>query len=162
MFKKILLILISIPAFFLCEFFFYNMVNENFVPDLLLLSVIFFTFFFGIRYGVSAAVLAGVMKDSFNIGFFGFHILGFVVCALVTVSLRKIIYYSHSWHNRMFFVLIICLINFFIQMILTAMFDQPAILESLKFIFIPGALSTVLISSIFFKQLKKCALKFFV
>lgn len=162
MFKKILLIIIALLLLFLSEFLFYNIFNGVFAPDLLLLAIIFFTLVYGIRYGIFTAVLAGIFKDSFNVGFFGFHILGFVVCAYMTISLRKVVYYSHSWFVRKMFVLIIFSINFLIHAIAHVMFDQLQILHAIKHIYIPGAISTVLISSILFKQLRKCALKFFV
>jgi rod shape-determining protein MreD len=79
--RKIGLVTLFVFLFFLAEFFLFNMAGRWFLPNMLLLSIIYFNLAFGIRYSILAAVLAGTLKDSFGAGIFGLNIFVFVVCA---------------------------------------------------------------------------------
>lgn len=160
--RKIILLPICILVFFLAEFFLFNMAGRVLMPNLLLLAIIYFNLAFGIRYSVYAAVLAGVLKDSFGADIFGVYTLSFVVCAYMTTVLKKYLHYVASRGSRLLLVFFIILVNIAIHFVLRAIFTEIDFVSTLKFVFVPEIVTTLLVTSIVFAELKKCVSKLFV
>ena len=160
--RKIILVPVCVLIFFLAEFFIFNMAGRMFMPNLLLLAVIYFNLAFGIRYGIFTAVLAGILKDSFSTGAFGLNIFSFVLCAYMTTVLKKYFHYVASRRSRLLLVFFITVINILVHSCLQAMFGKIDAAQVFKFIFIPEVLMTLIAASFVFTELKKCVSKLFV
>jgi rod shape-determining protein MreD len=160
--RKIIFVLTCVLAFFLAEFFLFNMAGRMFMPNLLLLAVIYFNLAFGIRYSILAAVMAGGLKDSFSIGIFGLNIFSFVFCAYMTTVLKRYLHYVASRRSRLLLVFFITVINISIHFLLQSRFGNMDVLQALKFVFIPEILTTLVVTSFIFTELKKCVSKLFV
>ncbi|MBN1869978.1 MAG: rod shape-determining protein MreD [Candidatus Omnitrophica bacterium] len=160
--RKIILVPVCVLIFFLAEFFLYNMVGRIFVPDLLLLAIIYFNLAFGIRYSIYAAVLAGIMKGSFSTDMFGFHIFSFVLCAYVTTVLKRYLHYVASHRSRLLLVFLIILTNLLIQLLLRSIVGEIDPIQCFKFVFVPEILMTLVVTSFIFAELKKCVSRLFV
>src|SRR3989338_6900085 len=75
------LVLVGIAlVLFLAEFIFVNFFTTAFKPNLLILLIIFVDLHWGSRWGIFAAALSGILKDSFAGGFFGMHTFAFILC----------------------------------------------------------------------------------
>jgi len=157
--RKAGFIIFSVFIFFLIEFFLFNLVGRVFMPNLLLLIIIFFVLFWGVRYGLLAAVWGGLLKDSFSIGTFGIYIFSFVFCAYMATILSKYIYRKGSEISRFLLVLAIAFVNVFVHYILRMMFSHVNFSQAIQFILVPEILTTLLVSIFIFEFLRKCVLK---
>jgi len=145
--------------FYLIEFFLFNIFGKFFLPNLLLLLIIF-TSLYGDKYhGFYLAIFSGFIKDAFSINYFGLNIAAFLGCAIFIFILKKYIYHELS---RLFLILIIisvCMFNFLIQYTLRSMFGNVNFIVALKNVFFPEALMTLFLATPTLKQLRKCVLK---
>lgn len=157
--RKVILIALVVFSFFLIEFFLFNMGGRWFMPNLLLLVIIYFNLAFGVRYSIFAAVLAGVLKDSFAIGAFGIHIAAFVLCAYMTTILKRYLHYVASRRSRLLLVLCVTIIHVITHLGFQLFFGKVNMVQVLPFVFMPEVLTTLLVTSFIFTQLRKCVLK---
>ena len=160
--RKIALIIFFVFFFFLIEFFIFNMLNHWLMPNLSLLLVAFMTLYFGIRHGLFTAILAGMLQDSFGISMFGVNLFSFVVCAYMTVILRKYVYHLGAYAARLVLVAFISVINVAIHFVLYLTFGVVHIGQTFQYIFLPEVLTTLLVSPFVFQELKKCASRLYV
>ncbi|MCK4882524.1 MAG: rod shape-determining protein MreD [Candidatus Omnitrophica bacterium] len=160
--RKIIFVPVCVLVLFLAEFFLFNMAGRWFMPNLLLLAIIYFNLAFGIRYSIFTAVLAGALKDSFSVGVFGINIFSFVLCAYLTTVLKRYLHYVASRRSRLLLVFLITVINILVHFFLQAMFAKIDVVQILKFVFIPEVLTTLIAASFIFAELKKCVSKLFV
>jgi rod shape-determining protein MreD len=159
--RKIIFAILSVYVFFLIEFFLFNLAGRWFLPNLLLLMIIYFNFAFGIRYSIFAAILAGILKDSFSTEIFGFNIFAFVLCAYLTTVLKRYLHYIASRRSRLLLVFCVTIIHFFILLCLRVMFSRVDVLQSIHFVLVPEILTMLIITSFIFNQLRKCVLRLF-
>jgi len=157
--RKIILVALAVFLFFLIEFFLFNMGGRWLMPNLLLLVIIYFNLAFGIRYSIFAAVLAGIFKDSFGAGIFGTHIFSFVLCAYMTTILKRYLHYVASRRSRLLLVLCVTVIHVMALFFLQLMFGKVNVVQVFTYVFIPEILTTLLVTSYIFTQLRKCVLK---
>jgi len=157
--RKVILIALVVFSFFLIEFFLFNMGGKWFMPNLLILVIIYFNLAFGIRYSIFAAVLAGVLKDSFAIGTFGIHISAFVLCAYMTTILKRYLHYVASRRSRLLLVFCVTVIHVITLLGFQLFFGKVNVVQIFPFVFMPEVLTTLLVTSFIFTQLKKCVLK---
>jgi len=160
--RKALLITICVALFYCVEFILYNYVSRWFMPNLLLLAVVYFNMAFGIRYSIYTAVLAGILADSFSAGMFGINVFAFVFCAYMTTVLKKYFHYVASRQSRLVLTFFILAINITTMAFLQYMFATVDFVRAFKYVFVPEALSTLVVTSFVFAQLKRCVLKFSV
>lgn len=99
--KRFVFILILTYFFFLAEFLLFSSFGPWGTPNLLLLLIIFFNLYLGIRHGLLSAFLAGVIKDSFTVGVFGVNIFLFMSCAFLATVLRRNFYRPGSRLSRL-------------------------------------------------------------
>lgn len=157
---KIFLISLFTFLFFTLEFIWFNTIGPWMAPNFLLLVVIFFTLSLGIRYGIFTGILAGLLKDSFSIGYFGLNIFSFIFCAYMTVILRRAIYYhTNIGLGRLALTFIILLWNGVINISLRFIFSNIHLGEAFEFILFPEIASTLIVSVFVYDQLKACVLK---
>jgi len=159
--RKVFFILTTIFIFFLIEFILFNFIGKWFLPNLMLLAIVFFNLLWGIRYGIFTAILAGLVRDSFSANPFGVHLFSFVVCAYMSAFFKKTIYHVGSRSARLLLIALICLINFVVQFFLHMAFGVVTPSENIYFILIPEFLTTLLVASFVFNRLKICVLKFY-
>jgi rod shape-determining protein MreD len=160
--RKILLIPVCVFIFFLIEFFLFNLVGRWFMPNLLLLVVIYFNLVFGIRFSIFAAILAGILKDSFSADAFGLNIFAFVLCAYMTTFLKRYLHYVASRRSRLLLVFFIMVVNIATLSGLHVMLENVDPGEIFKFVFIPETIVTLMATSFVFLQLRKCVSRLFV
>lgn len=151
-----------ILLFFLIEFFIFNMLNRWLMPDLSLLLTAFVTLYFGIRYGLFTAILAGMLQDSFGISMFGVNLFSFVVCAYMTVIIRKYVYHLGPSAARLVLIFFISVINVAIHFVFYLTFGVVHIGQTFQFILLPEVLTTLLVTPLVFQELKKCASRLYV
>jgi len=159
--RKIIFIALTVFVFFLIEFFLFNFGGRWFMPNLLLLVIIYFNLAFGIRYSIFAAVFAGIFKDSFGAGIFGVHIFSFVLCAYMTTILKRYLHYVASRRSRLLLVLCVTIIHIAGYFCLQLIVRKVNMVAVLTFVVIPEILTTLLVTSFIFAQLRKCVLKLF-
>jgi rod shape-determining protein MreD len=154
--------LVSYLAFAL-EFLLYNFWGQWGKPELLILVVIFFNLYLGIRFGIIAAVFCGIFKDASGVAPFGTYILVYITGSYVTAFVRRYLYQPGSRGSRVlvtFFVVVGC---FIIQAILTLIPDihnypsnmgyEVRLPELLFYILLPQLLTTMIAATYVFKQL---------
>ncbi len=160
--RKILLITILALLFFLIEFLFFNLLGSWFKPDLLVLLIIFSDLSFGVRYGLFTAFLSGVLKDSFSSHLFGIHIFSFVICAFMTIVLRRYLFQTNPYSLRILLAFTISFLNAFLLYVLNSMFLPLDLYEAFYFVIVPNVLITTLAAGTTFRNLRKCVLRFCV
>lgn len=159
-FKKIVFITASVYAFFLVEFILFNFFGGLGKPNLLILLVIFFNLRFGIRYGLLAAGLSGILKDSFSIHSFGIYSWAFVLGAFLTTLITRYFYEVEENFLRILTVFIISLADMLIVFAMITFFYRTTFSQVMIYIVFPEVILTTLITQFVFNTLKKCALKF--
>ncbi|MEI6437872.1 MAG: rod shape-determining protein MreD [Candidatus Omnitrophota bacterium] len=102
--KQILLIPLICYLALLMEFTLFNLFGRWGDPHLLLLVVIFFNLYSGIRFSLWSALWAGVLKDCFSTMPFGTNIFAYVVCAFVSLAVRRYCYERGSNVSRVWMV----------------------------------------------------------
>lgn len=160
--KRIVFIAILSFGIFGIEFFLFNLLGKWAKPNFLLLEVLFFNFYLGIRYSLLAGFMAGFLRDSFSLNAFGVHIFSFMVCAFMATLARKYLFHTSVYSLRVLLAFLISLLNGLVLYALHSMsvfmdFDQV-----LTDILIPEVLTTTLVASGTFWYLRKCVLKFSV
>src|SRR3989338_9053675 len=127
--RKIIFTTILVFLFFLIEFYLFKTGGRWLMPNLLLLIVIYLNLVFGIRYSIFAAVIAGLLKDSFSVGVFGFNIFVFVLCAYITTILKRYLHYVASRQTRLFLVFLILLVHVTVSCFLHLMVEKVNIVH---------------------------------
>src|SRR3990167_2904153 len=108
---KVAVITFSVIIAFIIEFLLFHLGGRWAVPDLELLMVMFFNMYFGIRYGLVTAVLAGIVRDSYSIGTPGVNVCSFIVAAYMNTVLKQYIYHMGSRLSRYILIFLIIIIN---------------------------------------------------
>jgi len=160
--KRFFLILFLSIIFFLVEFLLFNFVSPWIVPNLLLLMIIYINLSFGMKEGLLAAVIAGMLKDSFGIQIFGVNISSFVICVFLVDFLKKYLFHGNSFLARILLVFMVCTSHFFILVFFNALFSKGNDWQSILTVLLPEVLATLLLTPYIFKLLKKCVSDFSV
>ena len=160
--RKLFLLTILSFLFFAIEFLWVNLLGGWLKPDLLLLLIIFFNLSLGIRYGLAAAFLTGVLKDSFGASVFGIHILSFVVCAFMMIAARRYLFHASVYSLRIFLAFSMSLLNALVVFLLNSIFLPLDFKEAFYFVMFPEVLATTLAAGFIFRHLRTCALRFSV
>jgi len=159
--RKIIFTILFVYVFFITEFLLFNLAGRWLLPNLLLLLIIYFNLAFGIRYSIFTAVLAGILKDSYAAGIFGFNIFAFVLCAYLTTGLKRYLHYVASRRSRLLLVFIVTAFHFAVLLGLHVMSAKVDLFQSVVYVFVPEMILTLAITSFTFNQLRKCVLKLF-
>lgn len=160
--RKLFLITVLSLVFFTIEFLWMNLLGGWFKPDLLVLLIIFFNLSLGIRYGLAAAFLAGILKDSFGTSIFGIHILSFVVCAFMMIIVRRYLFHTSVYSFRIVLSFLTSLLNALFLFVLNSIFSPLDFKEAFYFVIFPEVLATTLVAGFTFRHLRTCVLKFSV
>jgi rod shape-determining protein MreD len=159
--KRILGIALFVGMAFAAQLALFNIFDRFFIPPLLLLVVIFFDFYFGIRYALVTALLAGMVKDSYATGLWGGEMLTLLLCAFLTTILRTYIYVKGSTLSRL---LVITLVVVFYNVIHHVLLIYAGFMDwggMVRFVLLPELASSLVASVFVFNLLKSCASKLF-
>ncbi|MDE2222454.1 MAG: rod shape-determining protein MreD [Candidatus Omnitrophica bacterium] len=161
--KRILVIaLVSYMAFAL-EFLLYNFWDpwgRWLKPELLILVVIFFNLYLGIRFSIIAAFFCGLFKDTLGIAPFGTHIVVYLAASYLTTFVRRYIYQPGSRFSRIVVVFFVVLGCFIVQIILSNMNHELRLGGMLSFILLPQLVTTILAATYVFARLKDISIFF--
>ena len=145
---------------FASEFVLYNAFGAWGKPEFLILVVVFFNLYLGIRFSIISAVFCGLFKDACGIAPWGTYLLVYIAAAFMTTLVRRYLYQQGSRFSRglvAFFVLVAC---FIIQASLAAANHDIRAHELLVDIFIPQVLTTMAVATLVFQQLRDLSVFF--
>lgn len=114
MIKRLFVIGILVYVFFVIEVILNDAFGLWAKPQLLLLLVVFWGLYSGIRYSIVVALLAGLLKDSYSILPFGTYLFIFVASAYLTTFVRRNLYQPGSPFSRAVVTFFVLLGAFFI------------------------------------------------
>ena len=160
--SKAIVIAFFVVMAFIIEFLLFNTAGRWATPDLSILLVVFFNLYFGIRYGLFTAVMAGVLHESFSPDIFGVYVCSFVFCAYMTTILKQYVYHMGSRLSRYILIFIVVTINVVAHYVFySARLGSVYPGHVFKFIFLPEVITTMLVAPFLFTQLKKCVSRLF-
>ena len=169
--KRISVIALVCYLAFALEFLLYNFWGQWGKPELLILVVIFFNLYLGIRFSIIAAVFCGIFKDASGVAPFGTYILVYIAGSYVTTFVRRYLYQPGSRFSRVlvtFFVVVGCFMrtgNFGLMpdthSYSSNMNHEVRLREQLLYILVPQLLTTLIAATYVFEQLKNISTIFF-
>ena len=160
MMKRFFVIAIVSYLAFALEFLLYNFWGQWGKPELLILVVIFFNLYLGIRYSILAAVFCGIFKDASGVAPFGTYILVYIAAAYVTTLVRRYLYQPGSRFSRAIVTFFVVLGCFFVQVVLSNMNHEVRLTELLAYLLVPQMLTTLIAATYVFAQLKNISVFF--
>ena len=158
--RRIIVITFLAFIFYFIEFVLFNLLGRWFTPNLLITLIIFFNLYLGIRYSLLTAVMAGIVKDSFGIDFFGSNIFSFVICAYLTTLIKRYLYQIGSISSRVLLIFLITILNALIHAMLNSIFNLVDFREMIVNVLFPEVLATTLMANYVCARLKKIVVKF--
>ena len=158
--KRVLFIGVLAYVFFLAEFLLFNCFGPWGRPHFLIILVVFFDLYLGIRYSLWAAVAAGVFKDAYSLELLGTHILAYMACAYVTIFIRRNFYQPGSWGSRRLAVALCVVVYSVVLLLVHAISGEPQVGKKFFQILLPEVALTALAARWVFEQLKIMAIRF--
>lgn len=159
---RILFIVATVYIFFILESVLSALFGRWLTPNLLLLVIIFFNLLRGIRYSILAALLAGILKDSYSAGPMGISVCSFMTCAYLTTLLKSYIYQPGSLPSRVLLVFIMSLINIGLLYLLHLISTNVDFVDMFQNVLIPEITATCIVTGYVFKKLRQCVSSFSV
>lgn len=150
-----------VVASFILQSFLAEISGHWFAPNLLIIVVVFFNLYRGIRYGFLAAIMGGLLWDSFSAQHFGWHTFSLILCAHIASFSKMYLYHSGSLSSRVLMVFLISLIYSFIQYLLNVMVVSVSFEEAFTHVMVPEILATTVAAAYFLEKFKQCALRLF-
>src|ERR1700722_13361938 len=98
--KRVAVIALVCYLAFALEFLLYNFWGQWGKPELLILVVIFFNLYLGVRFGIIAAIFAGLFKDASGAAPFGTYILIYIAGTYLATLVRRYLYQPGSRFSR--------------------------------------------------------------
>lgn len=155
--RRIFLILAFTYLFFLLEFFLFNTFGRWGHPDLLLILIIFFNLYLGIRYGLLCAFFAGVLKDAFSTQVFGIYIFLFMCSAFLATILRRNFYRPGSRLSRLVVTGGVVIAFVLTQAVIYSMNYDLDWNGMLRYVFLPEITATMIAATFVFTKMKTIA-----
>jgi rod shape-determining protein MreD len=155
--KRLFLVIVSTYLFFLAEFFLFNVFGRWGKPDLLLILIVFYNLYLGIRYGLVSAFAAGLLRDSFSPEDFGTYIFLFMMCACLATILRRNFYQPGSRLSRLVVTLGVVLSFVTAEALLKSMAADVDGVGVIRHIIIPECVTTMAVATFVFTKLKDIA-----
>src|SRR3989338_3294243 len=155
-FRKFFIIAIICALCFIIEILLGNLLGRWFKPNLILIAIVFFNLSWGTRYGLAAAIIGGLMKDSFSANFFGLNIFSLLSCAYLITFIRKYVYHVGSQAGRVKMVVIIVILNVTIQVLVKVALSYVNIGQAFHYVFLPEVIATTVLAGYTFDKLKRC------
>ncbi len=155
--KRLSIVIISTYLFFLAEFFLFNVFGRWGKPDLLLVLIVFFNLYLGIRYGLVSAFVAGLLRDAFSPEIFGTYIFLFMLCACLATILRRNFYQPGSRLSRLVVTLGVVVAFIATESLLKSMSGDVDGINVFRYIVVPECLTTMVSATFIFNKLKDAA-----
>ena len=130
-------------------------------PNFLLIAVVFFGLYRGLRYSLWAAFLGGFFLDSFSGNTAGINVFSFVMCAFFTAWMKMNIYQPGAAGSRVLIIFIIAAANSLLQYFYVITKTEVGFGEAFFAAIFPGVFFTTIAGSYTFERLKQCALRLF-
>lgn len=160
MIRKFFLLLVWCAATAAVEASLTTLIDGRWLPDLMLLTVIFLTLSVGFRYGFAAALAGGILKESFVSLGVGTVILPYLCAAFITDDLKRRLSIQESVISRLGVVFVCVLVQIVIQAVLF-MRTQPVDWLSASAVIGPQTAVTLIFAETFFNICRPCALNSF-
>ena len=158
--KRILVIgLVSYLAFAL-EFVLYNFWGEWGKPEILILVVIFFNLYLGIRFSIIAAIFCGIFKDASGAAPFGTYILVYLTAGYLTTFVRRYLYEPGSRFSRVVVTFCVLTGSFIVQVVLSNMNHEVRLGESFVHLLVPQWVTTMIAATYVYERLKNISVFF--
>jgi len=157
--KKIFWILTGCIFLFLVETIIYNVFGHWLKPNLLILFIAFVNLYFGVRQGLFAAVVAGLLKDSFAVGIFGAHVFAFTLSSYLVILIKKYFFHMEALALKLSLAFTLSLLNVLILYLIQVLFTEVNFKDALWVIAVPEVILTTAVGPYCFESFKKCALK---
>ena len=159
--RQIILIPILCYLALLVQFILFNVFGRWGDPHLLLLVVIFFNLFSGIRFSLWAAVCVGILQDCFGTMPFGTHIFAYVACAYLSTGVRRCCYERGSNISRIWMVFCVVTAHAVIMAAVHRMsFGELRWLDMWGSIWLPEFVATAAVTLFFFRGLMQLVIFF--
>ncbi len=159
--RQIILIPVLCYLAFLVQFVLFNLFGRWGDPHLLLLVIIFFNLYTGIRFSLWAAVCAGILQDCFGTMPFGTHVFAYVACAYLSTAVRRYCYERGSDISKIWMVFCLVTAHAVIMAIVHRMsFEEVHWLEMWGSIWLPELLVTSVVALFVFRVLMQIVLWF--
>lgn len=137
--------------------------GAGFVPNFVLIAVIFFNLYRGMRTSLGAAFLGGFLLDSFGGSVLGMNTFTFVMCAFLTGTLKMYMYQPGVAESRVLMVFVVALANGLLQYVVNLLVGVDLQFgEALGRAILPEVVLTTFVANATLERLKDCALKVFV
>jgi rod shape-determining protein MreD len=157
MIKRLCVIIVLTYVFFIVEMLLNNALGVWAKPELLLLLVIFWGLYSGIRYSLVAAIMSGLLKDTFSVQPFGTYLFVFVAAAYLTTYVRRNLYQPGSRFSRAVVAFFVLLAVFLIEMSLYLMRLNVRGVDLFFNIFLPQIVTTMVVVTFVFHRLRDMA-----
>jgi rod shape-determining protein MreD len=161
-FRKILVIGFICAICFIIEALLGGILGRWFKPNLLLIIVVFFNLSWGTRYCLAAAIIGGLIKDSFSPNFFGMNIFSFIACGYLVTFIKMYVYHVGSKADRVLMVFLIVILNVIIQYLVKVVLSYVNLGQAIHYVFLPEVLTTTIAAGYTFDRLKQCVSNLFV
>ena len=159
--RNIFFIGLGVWICFVLEYFFAQWLPVWLRPNMLLLLVIFFNLYRGIRHSLLVAFFAGVLQDSFASQLFGLNIFLLMMSAYLTTFLKMYIYEIGAPLSRLFLVFLISFLYVLIGALMRVIFMPVNFGDVFRYIMVPQVFATTVMSLSVLKVFRQCALKLF-
>ena len=144
----------------LVEFVLFNLFGRWGDPHLLLLVVIFFNLYSGVRFSLWAALWAGVLKDCFSTMPFGTHIFTYVACVYLSTFIRRTYYERGSDLSKLFMVfLVVTAQTVILGLVHQRVFEEIHWADVWGGIWLPEVIATMVVALYVFEKLLLIARK---
>ena len=157
--KRVIAIAAVVYLFFIAEFVLYNTVGIWGKPELMVLAVIFCNLYWGIRYGIWAALIAGLLRDAFGIQPFGTYLFIYIAAAYLTTYIRKNIYQPGSRFSRAMAAFLVVTGCFILEITLRLRQHEVRLPEAVCFILMPQLATTMVAATFIFQGLRNFVVK---
>ncbi len=156
--RQILLIPLLCYLFQLLEYCLFSLFGRWGDPHLMLLLVIFFNLYSGIRFSLWAALCGGILKDCFSTMPFGTHIFSYMVCACLATYVRRHWYERGSSVSKLLMVFVVVAAHTLIMAVLFKMvFEELRWTDVVASVWFPETLTTMAVALVVFERLRDSA-----
>jgi len=160
MIKRLVVISLLAYIFFMLEVMFNDVFGPWFKPELLLLLVVFWGLYSGIRYSIFAAFICGLLRDAYSILPFGTYVFVYVAAAYVTTLVRQNLYQPGSSFSRAVVAFFVLIGSLLIEVLFYLMHHELRWMEFLSGIVLPQVVITMVMVTFVFYRLRDVAVFF--
>src|SRR5271154_5227047 len=136
------------------EFLLYNFWGQWGKPELLILTVIFFNLYLGVRFSIIAAVFCGIFKDASSAAPFGIYIIVYIAGSYMTTLVRRYLYQPGSRFSRLVVTFLVVAGCFMVQALLSNMNHEVRWGGLFLYVLAPQLFTTMIAATYVFAQLR--------